>query len=144
MTRVPDALHPDPSPVRVLLVDDCEVNRLLTCAMLARWGIAPTVAPDGLAALRLVRQQPFDLVLMDVDMPVMDGLAATAAIRRHEREQALWPRVPIVAYTGSVHAHDVRLREIGMNDVLKKPCSVDAMAACLKRHCAHKFAPGPH
>lgn len=140
---MPDTLPAELSPVRVLLVDDCEVNRLLTCAMLARWGIAPAVAVDGLAALLLVRQQSFDLVLMDVDMPVMDGLAATEAIRRHEHEQAVWPRVPIVAYTGSAHAHDARLRASGMNDVLKKPCSVDAMADCLTRHCADKFAPTP-
>lgn len=134
---------PGPSPVRVLLVDDSEVNRLLACAMLAHWGIAPAVAGDGLAALLLVRQQEFDLVLMDVDMPVMNGLAATEAIRHFERGQAGRTEVPIVAYTGSAHADEARLRASGMNDLLKKPCSTSAMGDCLKRHCAHKFAPLP-
>lgn len=133
----------DRSPVRVLLVDDSEVNQLLACAMLAHWGIAPAVANDGAQALLLVRQEVFDLVLMDVDMPVMDGLAATEAIRRFEREQDGRANVPIVAYTGSAYADDARLRASGMNDLLKKPCSTNAMADCLRRHCAHKFAPVP-
>jgi CheY-like chemotaxis protein len=131
----------DRSPVRVLVVDDCEVNRLLACAMLARWGIAPVVASDGEEAVCLVRQQPFDLVLMDVDMPGLDGMLATEQIRRFEREQAAVTQVPVVAYTGCAFADESRLRESGMSDLLKKPCSASAMAECLLRHCAGKFVP---
>lgn len=130
----------DQSPLRVLLVDDCEVNRLLSCVLLARWGITPTVACDGQQAVRLVSQHVFDLVLMDVEMPVMDGLIATEQIRHFERAHARRPLVPVVAFTGSTLADEAQLRASGINELLKKPCSPAAMAECLLRHCADKFA----
>jgi len=127
--------------MRVLLVDDCELNQIIACAMLARWGIAPVVAGDGEAAVRLVRQQGFDLVLMDVDMPVLNGLLATEQIRRFEREQGRPGQLPVVAYTGSAHADEALLRLSGMTELLKKPCTTQSMADCLHRHGAGKFAP---
>ena len=119
-----------------MLVDDSAVSRYVTCALLGRWGIMPQLAFDGAEAVRLARSRALDLVLMDLQMPVMDGLAATACIRRFEREHS-YPRVPVVAYTSSaIAAKDAFLRESGMDAVLEKPCPETSLRECLLRWCA--------
>ena len=96
----------------------------------------PQLAFDGAEAVRLARSRALDLVLMDLQMPVMDGLAATACIRRFEREHS-YPRVPVVAYTSSaIAAKDAFLRESGMDAVLEKPCPETSLRECLLRWCA--------
>lgn len=74
-----------PSPWRVLLVDDCPMQQLRARALLSRWGVMPQIARDGLKAVLRVGEQDFDIVLMEVEMPAMDGLKATARIRQNER-----------------------------------------------------------
>lgn len=131
---------PTASPPRVLLVDDCPVNRLLARELLSRWGIEPTLAVDGSQAVRIAREQAFDLILMDVDMPVMDGLDATARIRRFARDHATDRQVPVVAYTGGPFPSGApELQQCGMDAVLRKPCEVAEMAACLQRFCPGRF-----
>ncbi len=123
-------------PPKILLVDDCEINRMLACAQLLRWGIEPTLACDGAQAVELATSRTFDLVLMDVSMPVMDGLEATAQIRRHEQEHPERPRVPVVAYTSGPTADNpgVRARH-GIDGVLRKPCSTSKVGECLQQWC---------
>ena len=133
------------SPLRVLLVDDCPLQQLLACVLLSRWKIVPQIACDGLEAVLLVGEQDFDIVLMDVEMPVMDGCAATVRIRRNERRDRRAQAVPVVVYTADDLASDERRwRLCGMNAVLRKPCEVQEMSACLERWCGAKFSPSDH
>jgi CheY-like chemotaxis protein len=128
------------SPLRVLVVDDCPVNQLLAGTLLARWGIRPILASEGAQAVRLAAEAAFDLILMDVDMPVMNGLEATARIRGFDAARATHRGVPVVAYTGGPFPSDDReLRMSGMDAVLHKPCAAGEMAACLQRLCPERF-----
>ena len=129
-------------PPRVLLVDDCPVQLLLGCVLLARWQIVPELANDGLEAVLLAREQEFDLLLMDVEMPVLDGLTATRRIRQHEEHRKAERRVPVVAYTANETTLDERTwRESGMDAVLGKPSPETIMGECLRRWCPDKFKP---
>lgn len=132
-----------PSGLRLLLVDDCRANRMLVVAVLARWGIVPAIACNGEQAVRITQQQGFDPVLMDVLMPVMDGIVATARIRQAEREDPLRTPMPIIAYTSlDLGTHPERLARVGLSAVLAKPCSATTLGQCLAQWCGSKFA-GP-
>ena len=80
---------------RVLLVDDCPLQRLLGLAFLSRWHITPDIAGGGREAVLLAREQDFDMILMDLDMPEVDGFAATTGIREQERSMGRRKRVPV-------------------------------------------------
>jgi CheY-like chemotaxis protein len=129
-----------PAVVRLLLVDDCRLNRMLVTAVLTRWRIVPTIACDGEQAVRITERQAFDIILMDMMMPVMDGVAATTRIRQAERENPLRRPVPIVAYTSlDLGADPMRLAQIGLTAILPKPCSASSLQACLARWCPESF-----
>lgn len=107
----------DLSGYRVLLVDDDEVNCYLGERMLERLGIKATVADSGKAALQQLEQHPFDLVMMDVSMPDMDGYTATRHIRNAGHTQ-----LPIIAVTAhAIEGERERCLAAGMNDYLTKP-----------------------
>lgn len=123
-------------PLRVLLVDDCPFQQMLSCVMLSRWGIVPEIARDGLEAVRLAGERDFDLIPMDIEMPVMDGLKATAAIRRQERTARRRRKVPVVAYSASdLTGHEGEWQGSGINAILQKPCDALAMQDCLRQWC---------
>jgi len=108
---------------RVLLVEDNRVNRTIATKLLEKLGVETIVAEDGSKAVAAFEKDRFDLILMDCQMPVMDGFDATRAIR--EREMAVGGRVPIVALTASAHESDrKRCMEAGMDDFLSKPLTV--------------------
>ena len=125
---------------RVLLVDDNPVNQVMTQAMLERLGLAVVVAGDGQEALRRFAEQSFDVVLMDVQMPVMDGLTATEKLRAMEH-QAGRGRTPVVAVTGNPEP-EVRHRGqvVGMDDFLGKPFTLDQLQRVLLR-CQPELLP---
>jgi two-component system sensor histidine kinase/response regulator len=103
------------------VVEDNLVNQQLVLVMLARAGYATDVAMDGSEALGLLRTRRVDLVLMDLQMPVMDGLQATREIRR-PGSGVLDPAVPVIALTANAFAEDrARSFAAGMNDFLTKP-----------------------
>ncbi len=107
-------------PLRILLAEDSVVNQRLAVAMLEKQGQHVTVAADGQAALEALREGAFDVVLMDVEMPKMDGLEATAAIRRQERDRS--GHIPVIAMTAHAMKGDrERCLEAGMDDYLSKP-----------------------
>ena len=120
--------------VQVLLVEDNPVNALVAEAILQHAGVAVTTVSDGLAAVEWLDRRQADLVLMDCQMPGMDGFEATRQIRRREQQRA-WPRVPIVALTANAHDADrQRCLEAGMDDHLAKPFSKEALLAVLERY----------
>jgi CheY-like chemotaxis protein len=133
----PDTAGERPAkPVRVLVVDDCPFQRLLSCTLLSQWGIHPELACDGLEALLLVGEQDFDMVLMDLRMPVMDGLTATARIRAVEQAQRRPRPVPVIAYTAEpIAGHEGAWSRIGITAALAKPSDPFEMGACLGRWC---------
>jgi two-component system, sensor histidine kinase and response regulator len=103
----------------VLLADDNPVNCRMTSVMLEKAGHRVSVVNDGAAALEAVRAAAFDLVLMDVQMPVMDGLEATRRIRRLPGAAG---RIPVIALTAdAIQGADERCRAAGMNDYITKP-----------------------
>ena len=132
----PDDAAADLPPARVLVVEDNAVNRLVVQAMLERLGMAVVLAEDGAQAVAAVAAERFDLVLMDCQMPVMDGYEAARRIRAAGADGA---RVPIVALTAHALAEDrQRCADAGMNDYLAKPVTGQALADALRRHL-----PGP-
>ncbi len=103
---------------RILLVEDNPVNQLVAKGMLAKLGCQVQLATQGAEALELLEQDQFDLVLMDCNMPVMDGYEASRRIRQSGR----WPGLPIVALTANAMPEErERCRAAGMNDYLAKP-----------------------
>ena len=118
-------------PLRILLVEDNPVNARLARALLDRMGYRPDVAADGVEALEAVRRVPYDVVLMDVQMPNMDGYEATARIRK-ELPAASQPH--IIAMTANAMDGDRELcLAAGMNDYVSKPIHVPELHAALAR-----------
>jgi CheY-like chemotaxis protein len=118
---------------------------MLVTAVLTRWGIVPTIACDGAQAVLIAERQSFDIVLMDLLMPVMDGVVATAKIRQAERENPQRAQVPIVAYTSlDLAADPMRMARVGWSAVLPKPCSATSLRACLTRWCPDRFLGNRH
>ncbi|WP_305516110.1 response regulator [Pseudomonas sp. PD9R] len=113
---------------RVLLVEDNPVNQLVAKGMLGKLGCDVTVAAHGAEALDQLEHKEFDLVLMDCNMPVMDGYEASRQIRRSGR----WPQLPIVALTANAMSEErERCRAAGMSDYLAKPFRREELAALL-------------
>lgn len=110
----------------ILLAEDNIVNQKLTVRMLEKRGHTVVVAKDGKEALVALENELFDLILMDVQMPEMDGLEATAAIR--EKESATGEHIPIIAMTAHAMRGDrERCLEIGMDDYISKPVNVEKL-----------------
>ena len=119
----------------VLVVDDDPFNLMVASQRLSLMGIKPLVGADGAEAVALACALQLDLILMDLQMPVLDGFAATAQIRRFERECSR-RRVPVVAHTSTLDGGDLsRLRDSGFDAVLEKPAGAHAMRECVMRWC---------
>jgi signal transduction histidine kinase/CheY-like chemotaxis protein len=117
----PDASPMDARDLMVLAAEDNPVNQLVLKTLLHQVGISPVIVDDGAQAVEAWRARRFDIILMDVQMPVMDGPAATQAIRQLEatgdRE-----RTPIIALTANVMPHQIELyRQAGMDGHIAKP-----------------------
>ncbi len=117
--------------LRLLLVDDNAVNRRVVAAMLSRLGCTVVEAADGATAVEAVRTSPFDVVLMDCQMPGMDGFEATARIRGMPGAAS---SVPIVALTANALSGDrEKCLEAGMDEYLSKPVQRDSLQAMIVR-----------
>jgi signal transduction histidine kinase/CheY-like chemotaxis protein len=114
---------------KILLVDDNQVNLMLLAALLKKVGVNVTKASSGKLALEKLAEHEFDLVVMDVQMPDMDGLQATKLIRKE-----LQLNVPVVAFTANAMEADKRAcYDAGMNDFLTKPVEYNMLIAVLSR-----------
>jgi two-component system, sensor histidine kinase and response regulator len=117
---------------RILLAEDSAVNQVLTVRLLERRGHTVAVAATGREVLTALEREGFDLVLMDVQMPEMDGLEATAAIR--QREQQTGTHIPIIAVTAHAMEGDrERCLAAGMDAYLTKPFRADELFHMLER-----------
>jgi CheY-like chemotaxis protein len=126
-SRAPQETH---RPLRVLLAEDNVVNQRLATRLMEKRGHTVVVVSTGRAALAALTQEPFDLVLMDVQMPDMDGLEATAAIRRWE--QGTDRHVPIIAMTAHTMQGDAeRCRAAGMDGYVSKPMKPEDLYAAI-------------
>ncbi|MEO8794523.1 MAG: PAS domain S-box protein [Daejeonella sp.] len=104
----------------ILVVDDNEMNRILAGKVLGKWGVKVDFAENGEEALNKVQILPYDMVLMDLNMPVMNGLDATRAIRKLNGDY--FRSLPIIALTASILSKEMdKIYECGMNDYVMKP-----------------------
>lgn len=138
-----DTLIASPPSMTILLADDDITSRILFGAVLRRDGHTIVEAMDGGMALAAASNMDFDLVLMDIQMPVMDGISATKAIRsmKSQNDPILHRRsnVPIVALTAhTLHEDEEACLKAGMNGYLKKPLQADSLRACLQTYYKKK------
>lgn len=127
---VSDVSMAEKFPLKILVVEDNAVNRKVVLQMLRRFGYAARFVENGKQCLDLLAAEPFDLVLMDIQMPEMDGYEATAALRKSGN--ATW----VTALTADAMPEDpLRCRIAGMNDYLSKPVRVETLRAAVER-CA--------
>jgi CheY-like chemotaxis protein len=106
--------------IDVLLVEDDKINQMVVCAFLRKWGMRVTVANDGKEAVMHILEKRFQIVLMDLQMPQMDGLEATTIIR--SMDDLYFKTVPILVFTAHVISHVKRSAiEHGVTDLLSKP-----------------------
>ncbi len=119
-----------PGDCRVLVVEDNLVNQKVAMRMIEKLGYAVEVVADGQAAVEALEKQDYDLVLMDCQMPVMDGYAATEEIRRREGDRRHTPIVALTAH--AVEANRRRCLEIGMDDFVTKPVTSDQLRRVLE------------
>ncbi len=147
--RRPDEPRPveaSPAPagkrkIKVLVVEDNEVNQRVVCAMLEQAGHRFAVAADGIEAVAAVQRSHFDAVLMDIQMPKMDGPTATGAIRSLGGRFAL---LPIIALTANAMAGDrERYLAAGMDDYVSKPIDPADLSAALRATVGEDVAPIP-
>jgi signal transduction histidine kinase/ActR/RegA family two-component response regulator len=123
---------------RVLYVEDMEPNRFVMKAMVKPWEVALDMASSGHEALSLVREHDYDLVLMDIQMPEMDGVETLLQIK--QELGAAW-QVPVVAFTAHAQDRDVlKYKKAGFAEVLTKPAGPDVLKACLQKHLGSRGA----
>jgi PAS domain S-box-containing protein len=119
---------------RILVAEDNAINQLVVVRQLESLGYEVQTVETGRQAVEAVQQGQYDLVLMDLHMPEMDGFAATAAIRQQERAAGQERRLPIVALTADALAGDAeKSLAVGMDDHLSKPLTVERLAAVVER-----------
>lgn len=120
-----------PHPLRILLTEDNVINQKVALRMLARLGYRADVAGNGVEAIECLKRQPYDVILMDVQMPEMDGVSATRII--HENWAAA-QRPYIIAMTANALTGDrEKYLEVGMDDYISKPVKMDQLAQALQR-----------
>jgi len=118
--------------LRILAAEDNKINQLVLTTFLQQMGVTPTLVDDGALAVEAWRAGEFDLILMDMQMPVMDGLTAVRAIRAAEAQSSR-PRSPIIALTADVMSHHLEeYRHVGIDAVVAKPIQFAELAQAMQ------------
>ena len=116
------------------MAEDSEVNRFIIKELLATLGISPLIVNDGLAAVQACKSAAFDLVLMDIQMPVMDGIEATRQILALQSEEGGNPGCQIIGLSAHAMVQDQeKCLQLGMSDYLTKPIDKRRLQECLQR-----------
>lgn len=127
-SRLEEEMH-KLSGAKILLVEDNKTNQLVICGLLEESGIKIDIAQNGQEAVDKFREKNYELILMDLHMPVMDGYEATKIIRESDAE------IPIIAITANIMKEDIqRSREMGMNEHLCKPINVEKLYTTLLKY----------
>ena len=120
---------------KVLVAEDSEVNQFIIRELLATFGLEPVLVANGADCVAAFRESVYDIIFMDIQMPVMDGVAATKAIRALQKEEAVNTNCLIVGLSAHAMMGDKeRYMEEGMDDYLTKPVDLKELEALLKRH----------
>jgi CheY-like chemotaxis protein len=120
--------------LKILLVDDNKVNQRLGILIFSQLGLKCDVASDGKEALEMVQQKEYDLIFMDMQMPVMDGLESTKLIRAFEKDSETLHRALIIALTGSeLIENKEACLEVGMDDFIEKPIRAEKLNKFVSR-----------
>ncbi|MBG8552767.1 response regulator [Hymenobacter guriensis] len=139
--QLPTILQPFEPPLRVLVAEDNGLNQLVARRTLEAWNVEVTVAANGRLAVEAALHQPFDAVLMDVNMPEMDGYEATRELRRHFPDAQ---QLPILGLTAAILPEDRALAlAAGMNDALPKPFEPAVLYTALAHCTGRATAAGP-
>jgi len=121
----------------ILLVEDNDINRLYAGSILKMWGCPFDTAENGEVAIEKFKNSHFDLILMDIQMPVMDGFETTKVIRQWNNEKS---QIPIIALTANATQKDIdKCIALGMNDCLTKPFTQEDLLKILDRYLGDKF-----
>ncbi len=122
--------------MRILIAEDDPTNQKIARIWLTREGHSVTIVPDGQSCVDRYCSEPFDVILMDIKMPVMSGVEATVEIRRHENANSR-PRTSIIAITASALVGDrEKFLASGMDDYLAKPYRPQDLGTIVQKTCA--------
>lgn len=128
--------------IRVLVAEDDPTIRHMMSTIMSRQGFDCTSVQDGKQAVEAWERDHFDLIIMDVQMPVMDGLTATRLIREKERERG--EHIPIIATTAFALDQDREIcREAGMDEYLSKPLNLELLLGLIEKHVNRPTRPLP-
>ncbi len=120
---------------KVLVAEDSEVNQFIIRELLGTFGLEPVIVANGAECVAAFRDNPYDIIFMDIQMPVMDGVAATKAIRALQREEGMNTDCLIIGLSAHAMIGDKeRYMEEGMDDYLTKPVDLKELEALIKRH----------
>lgn len=137
--KLPPSFLFEPIMASILVADDNQINRVLAKKILNKWGMEADFATTGLEAFEMATAKDYDLILMDLHMPVMDGLEATKLIRQQPQEK--YKTIPIIALTGSVFGLDLEnLHQEGLTDHFLKPYTPEGLYTKIKPYLKQEVA----
>ncbi len=122
--------------LKILLAEDNAINQKIACNLLAKkWGHEVTIANDGIEAVNALRKDNFDIVLMDIQMPNMDGVKATDRIRNSRADDNINKKIPIIAMTAHAMKGDKeRFLAAGMDDYISKPINIEEFSTIIEKY----------
>ncbi len=127
-----------PADFRILVAEDNSISTKVIRGMLGKLNLQPDTASNGEEALSAMKAQPYDLVLMDCEMPVLDGFSATEQLRAWEQSEQR-PRTPVVALTAHIlNEHKERARAVGMDGHMSKPVELSQLRDLIEHWIAER------